>query len=349
MYNLAIIGYGGMGQWHHQNIKDRVKRVAVYGVYDIKPEQTLKAVENGIKGFKTTEELFNDENIDIVLVATPNNFHKQYLIDALKKGKNIISEKPVCMNGAELKEVIELSEQVGKLFTVHQNRRWDEDFLTVKKTIEQGLIGKPYFIESRVMGSKGIPGDWRSAAIAGGGMLYDWCVHLIDQLVVLLGQVKSVYARLLKVKFNEVDDCDKLILNFKSGATAEILLNTWCYINEARWHVSGDDGTLIMNGWNCGDGKIIKANIKEIDWEHGVIFTSTGRTKTMAPRPKEQLTQIPLPTLDENVGWEQFYNNVADVLDKVAVPIITHSQMMHVMKIIDACFESSENDCVVKL
>ena len=77
--------------------------------------------------------------------------------------------------------MMDAAERTGNFLTVHQNRRWDEDFWTVKKILEEGKLGEVFRIESRVHGSRGIPGDWRQEKEHGGGMVLDWGVHLLDQ------------------------------------------------------------------------------------------------------------------------------------------------------------------------
>ena len=130
---MAIIGMGGMSEWHFKNIKKHIKGLSVTGGYDIRPEtRKSRAKEWGIKAYSSPDELYADSSIDLVLIATPNDSHKQYIIDCLKAGKNVICEKPVTMNAAELEEAIAAADESGKLFSVHQNRRWDECYLTVK-------------------------------------------------------------------------------------------------------------------------------------------------------------------------------------------------------------------------
>ena len=113
-------------------------------------------------------------------------------------GKNVISEKPVALSQEELEEMIAASKKYGKLFTVHQNRRWDPDFKCVQKILADNELGKVFRIESRVQGSRGIPGDWRNQKAHGGGMVLDWGIHLLDQAL-RIGEGRkliSVYAEL---------------------------------------------------------------------------------------------------------------------------------------------------------
>ena len=89
----------------------------------------------------------------------------------MEAGKNVICEKPVALNSRQLQDMIDASKKNGVLFTVHQNRRWDEDFLTMKKIYDEGTLGPVFNIETRVHGSRGIPGDWRNARCTAAA----WC------------------------------------------------------------------------------------------------------------------------------------------------------------------------------
>ena len=156
MIGGAVIGYGGMGNFHSEKMQT-VDGIELIGVYDIDPERNKLAESKGIHAYSTREELLADPRIELVTVATPNDVHKEIVIAALAAGKNVICEKPGSMNSAELEEMIAAANKYGKLFTVHQNRRWDEDYLTVKKLVDENQLGQIFRIESRVQGSRGIP------------------------------------------------------------------------------------------------------------------------------------------------------------------------------------------------
>lgn len=339
----AIIGFGGMGSFHAKQIKN-INSIEVVGVYDINPKRIKAAEEEGYRPYASLEECLKDST-ELVIIATPNNFHKDISIEALKAGKHVICEKPVMMNAKELEEVLAVSKEVNRIFTVHQNRRWDKDFRIVKEALEKQLIGKPFYIESRVQGSRGVPGDWRCVKEAGGGMLLDWGVHLLDQLLWLVDSpVTEIYAHLLSVKFKDVDDNFKVMLKFENGLSALIEVDTYTFIPLPRWHISTDSGTLVINDWEC-NGKILKANLVEFKWEEGIVHTSAGPTKTMAPRPVETIDEIPLPKM--NPDCKDYYDNIARAVRGEEELIVTPAQAMRVMKIIDAIFESAEHgECI---
>ena len=161
----GLIGYGGMGRWHTE-ILSNVPEAVIGGIYDIKEEKREEAKEKGFFVYETEEAMLADPDIDVVLIATPNDCHKPIAIRAMHAGKNVISEKPVTLSSADLLEMENAAKETGKLLTVHQNRRWDDDFLIIKKLVEEQKLGHVFRIESRVHGSRGIPGDWKIASIS---------------------------------------------------------------------------------------------------------------------------------------------------------------------------------------
>jgi len=349
IHKVGIIGYGGMGRgWHPERMKDS-KRAQVIAAYDINPKKVELAREDGLIGCDTLEELLAIKEIDLIVVATPNNFHKPMSIAAMRAGKNVICEKPVMMNAADLEEVIKVRNETGMLFSAHQNRRWDKDFLTMKKVVEDGTIGHPFFIESRVIGSRGIPGDWRCVAEAGGGMVYDWGVHLIDQLMWMIDKpVTEIYCQGTELKYEGVDDNFKLMLKFGTGkdaVNAMIEIGTYCFLPVPRWLVQGDAGSLLVKDWQC-HGKVMKSKTLEMKWEEGVVWTSGGPTKTMAPRPIESVDTLKLPNVKADVV--DFTRNVLDAIEGKAEQIVKPEQSLRVMKVIDAAFRSMREGICIK-
>ncbi len=348
-HKMGIIGYGNMGSWHAENVNSRIDELEVTCVYDIDPERAKKAEENGLKAYSSAEELLASD-IDIVLIATPNNYHKYYSILAMESGKNVVCEKPACMNSEELEEVIAVSEKTGKLYTVHQNRRFDSDFARMKEIIDRDMLGKLYFLDSRLYSNRGSSGRWRATYEAGGGTLYDWGIHMIDQALMLIkSEPRYVYAQLQSVRFPKVDDVCRVNITFDNGVRAQIIADLWCYIDEPRWHLSGDDGTATIYKWFGKEGKVIKANIKEVDWEQGCVYTPNGLSKTMWPRPKAEITELPLPEPEKMPRWEDFYENVIDVIENGAEQIVKHDEVRRSMKVMMAAFESARTNQTIKI
>ena len=340
----VIIGYGGMGGWHTQQLKT-MEEINLLGVYDILPGRNLLAEEKGLHAYSSFEEVLNDPQVDLVTVAIPNDQHRDVCIQAMEAGKNVICEKPVALNSRQLQDMIDASKKNGVLFTVHQNRRWDEDFLTMKKIYDEGTLGPVFNIETRVHGSRGIPGDWRNAKVHGGGMVLDWGVHMLDQIMMMVEKpLRSVYAILSHVTNDDVDDGFKIFLDFEGGLNVQVEVGTSNFINLPRWYMQGNNGTAVMPDWFAENGRIVMVS----DWENRdavPVVTAAGLTKTMAPRTDDTILEYPLPVLHSDV--RDFYRNVVKAIRGEEVQLVTHEQVIKVMKVMEAAFRSADTNQVV--
>lgn len=342
---LGIVGFGGMGNWHRETI-ETIDNLSVLGVYDVKEDRREFARKCNLIAYNSLDELLNDERIDIVLVSTPNDFHKEIAIKALEHGKNVVSEKPVTLSPADLQEMIDAANNNGKLFTVHQNRRWDEDFLTVKKILEQGKLGEIHRIESRVHGSRGIPGDWRQEPSQGGGMIYDWGIHIIDQILMMLPEKPtSVYCSVTNVTNQLVDDGFTLEFKYKSGMTVLCEVGTNNFVSLPRWYVLGQNGTAVIRDWDLS-GEIVRC--KDFDIKDAVpVRTAAGLTKTMAPRDDSSIIREPLPIVKSDI--RDFYKNVMNTIEGKETQIVKLSEQKYLIDVIDAVFTSVRENRVVKI
>ena len=336
---VAVIGYGGMGGWHTRHLLESDVAELV-GIWDIKEEKRALAVERGIHAYSSLDEVLNDANVDIITIATPNEWHMPLAIQAMEAGKNVICEKPVCMNSDELQKMIDASNRTGKLFTVHQNRRWDCDYLMMKQAYASGELGEIFGVESRIQGSRGIPGDWRGHKEHGGGMMLDWGVHLIDQMlgIVYDKKINRIYCRCDHITNYEVDDGFKLDLYFEGDLTARIEVGTSHFTSMPRFYMTGTNGSAIINSWTENCKVVCCKNWDEKDVVP--VVTAAGLTKTMAPRDSKTISESEIVRPDSDV--HDFYRNVCLALDGKAEQIVKHDQLMRVMRIMEAAFKSDE-------
>ena len=336
---VGIVGFGGMGSYHVHELIFREKNVRLKGGFDINPERNAALAKDGYHVYDSYEELLADPEIELVLVATPNDTHKELAIKALTRGKNVISEKPAMMSAAELEEVLAVAKNNGKEFFVHQNRRWDPDFRVITEIYQAQPIGEVFQIESRVHGANGIPGDWRHNLNQGGGMVLDWGVHLLDQLLFLVpGPITSVQADLSFIEGNEVDDGFDAKLYFKNGVTALVEVGTSNYIRLPRWYVKATGGTAIIEDWDLS-GKMVKAT-GQADSAPTPIQAGVGLTKTMAPPSEEATTTLALPEglpLTPSV-----YENIFQVLRHNGPRIVKNEEVLRVMRLMETIFAAAE-------
>lgn len=356
MKNVAVIGYGGMGRWHVSAIVGKPYYAAIEfeksdvvnlaGIYDIDEKKREQIKADGYRAYESFEEVLADPAVDICVLAVPNQFHEPLAVQALNAGKNVISEKPVTLNCESLERMIAAANKNGKIFSVHQNRRFDSYFVTMKKIAEENTIGDIISLESRIQSDHGIPGDWRKTPEAGGGMLYDWGVHMIDQQLFMLGyDVDRVYAHFDYLTGVPVDDGCFIDIFLKSGKFLHVEICTYNFLQLPVMYMRGRTGTALFNFWEQ------PIRVKRcIDWDdHDDILpvkADNGLSKTVAPRNGRNVEDFEVPLLTPDV--HDYYRNFCNAIDGKETQLVTHDQMRVVMRVIDAAFESAKTNTVVK-
>ncbi len=340
----AVIGFGGMGGWH-ANKQSELEQFELQGVYDINPERAKVAAEKGYRFYPTLESVLNDPKVEFVVVATPNDVHLELVVAALEAGKNVMCEKPVALSPEDYETMVATATRCNRMFTVHQNRRGDDDYLTARKIIESNSLGPVYHLESRVHGSRGIPGDWRNQKIHGGGMVYDWGIHLLDQMLMMTlpRKLTRVYAELTAVTGTDCDDGFRALLTFDDGLTALVEVLTSNFVELPRWYINGEEGTALIKNWAL-DGEIVKVS----DWEKRdavPIVAGVGITKTMAPRTDDTIKRYELPK--EKGNWDLNYLGIYDHLTKGTPTVVTYDQQRRLLHLLQAIFRSGATGEVV--
>ena len=353
-FNMAIVGLGSMGnthrtiivgegQWYDIPIGGPIENLNIVGSYDIREERQQFAREHGLRAYASYDELLADPQIDFITCATQNDAHKEVIIRALRAGKGAVSEKPATLSSGDLQDMIDVANETGKVFTVHQNRRWDDDYVTVKKLIGEGYLGKLLRIESRVPGVGTGPGGWRSKAEHGGGYLFDWGVHILDQALDMFpGKVKTVYARLTHYVHQEVDDGFHIELCFDDGLVYYLEGGNSNFIQLPRWYVMGMEGTAVVDDFHV-NGKMTR--ISQRMRNNPVDYPIAGGTVKIVPRRGSPLVTEPLPVIKADI--RDFYRNVMDAVDGKAEIIVKPEQVMRVMKLMEAVKESDRTHSVV--
>jgi len=353
-HRLVIVGYGTMGVTHFEKLAD-VDGVEVVGAVDIDPAREHYAAEDGLHVYPDLEAALADDGVDFVFVCTPNDSHRSIAEAALRAGKHVMCEKPAMLDSEELAAVTSLAVATGRVFAVHQNRRWDEDYLSIKHLYDDETIGRIGYIETRVHGSRGIPGDWRARKAQGGGMLLDWGVHLVDRLLLMVDSpVVGVYGRLSFVLGKEVEDGFKAYLTFANGVEALVDVSTTNYIPLPKWLVQSVRGTATIDDWQMNGKVLFHAETLDEEDDAEPIAAGAGMTKTMAPRKVDfkalvandpAVEFLPLPRVDTDV--KGFYRNALAAADGGAPLLVAHAELLRTMRLLEAIEESHRTGQVV--
>jgi len=201
----------------------------------------------GVISYDTIEDLIADEDIELVIINTPNYTHFDYAARCLKAGKHILVEKPFTATVAEAKELFELADRVGKKIFFYQNRRWDSDFTAVREVIESGQLGKlseVHFRYDRYRASIG-PKTFKEEPLAASGLMYDLAPHLLDQAISIFGKPDSFYKILGKNrKDTKVDDYFSIHLSYPDSVNVFVHANLLLVDPLPAFVVNGSSGSL---------------------------------------------------------------------------------------------------------
>ena len=243
---VGLLGYGLGGRVFHAPLVAATPGLELAAVVTRDPERRaqLRAAHPGAAALDTPEALLGmRETIDLVVVCTPNRSHAPLARAALEAGLPVVVDKPFATSAAAARELVALSRARGLLLTVFQNRRWDGDFLTVRRLVEEGALGEVRRLESRFeRWSPAARVGWKESADPedGGGLLLDLGSHLVDQALVLLGPASGVYAELDRRRpGSAVDDDVFLALRHASGARSHLWMSRVAAQRGPRFRVLG--------------------------------------------------------------------------------------------------------------
>ncbi|HEY1353622.1 MAG TPA: Gfo/Idh/MocA family oxidoreductase [Ktedonobacteraceae bacterium] len=250
---VAIVGYGLAGAVFHAPLIASTPGMQVAAIVTSDPERRRKALRDFPKVilYASVEALWREANrYDLAVIATPNRLHVPLGIAAMEHGLAVVVDKPMASSVAEARKLINASKETGKLLTVFQNRRWDNDFRTVRSLLnaDLDLLGQVTRFESRFERYRPNPRfeAWReqSDPEEAGGLLYDLGSHLIDQALILFGKPTRVYAESEHRRPGvQVDDDTFVALRFASGVYAHLWMSAVIRVPGPRMRISGLRGT----------------------------------------------------------------------------------------------------------
>jgi predicted dehydrogenase len=250
-FKVGLLAYGAIGDEHNQAIK-QTPGLILHAVCDTNPERLKAALEIApdAKTFNDADEMLASGELDLVIVSTPPNSHYKWAKQAISLGINVMLEKPMALTTQECDELLALAKGQGVLLIVYQNRRYDLDFLTIKKEIESGAIGDVFHYESFVGGYSKPCSYWHSDAKVSGGAIFDWGSHFIDQILSLINSdVDFVSGLNQKRVWDHVTNADhaQVNINFKDGLQAVFINSDLTAARKPKFYILGTKGALIGN------------------------------------------------------------------------------------------------------
>ncbi|MBE7005971.1 MAG: oxidoreductase [Ruminococcaceae bacterium] len=327
----AIAGFGLSGKIFQAPFIHADPNFELKKVYERKTERA-KGEYPDVQIVRSFEELLTDD-IDLVIISTPNDTHVPFAKQAMAAGKHVVVEKPVAATSTEAAELCAFAKKQGVVLSVFQNRRLDSDFLTVKNLIEAGELGEVLDYEAHYdRFERGVnPKPWKAAGGAGVGVLYDLGVHIIDQAYVLFGMPNEVYAdfRQQRPESPGIDNFEVILYYDKVKAilsAGEVVAR-----QGPHYMVSGRRGTFIKYGEDVQEAALLAGKRPPApDWDAegeecwGTLYYDDGA----------QILEKKIPTVVSS--YARYYENLYEVITAGAPALVPPEQTADVLRIIEA-------------
>ncbi len=346
-YRVGLIGYGLAGSAFHAPLIAGTPGLRLDAVVTANPDRRaqLHREHPDARALDTPEQLFADAGAyDLVVIASPNRTHVPLAQAALTAGLATVVDKPLAATAAEALALCGLAESRGTLLTVYQNRRWDGDFLTARRLVEEGALGRVHRFESRFERFRPKPkAGWRELAdpAEAGGTLYDLGSHLVDQALTLFGPVATVYAEIdVRRDGAVVDDDAFLALTHADGTRSHLWTSAVSALGGPRLRVLGDTAGYVKFGMDPQEAALRAGRRPGAgDWgvddpsHYGVLGTDEA--------------SVHLPTVPGD--YPAFYAALATALATGTPPPVDPRDSVAVLTVLEAARRSAATGATVPL
>jgi predicted dehydrogenase len=344
---VALIGYGLAGASFHAPLIATTPGLRLATVVTSNPERAAQAREQhpGVTVVDSAERLWERAGeVDLVVVASPNRTHVPLALAALDAGLHVVVDKPLAATAADARGVVDAARARGLLLSVFQNRRWDGDFLTLRRLLSEGALGDVHRFESRFERWRPTPkGGWREQGdpAEAGGVLYDLGSHLVDQALVLFGPATHVYAELDRRRPGvEVDDDAFVALTHASGVRSHLWMSSIAGDDNGRMRVLGSRAAYVKHHLDVQEA-VLRAGGRPgaADWgqEPPERWGRLGAGETWEPVPTER------------GDYPAYYAAIAAALRDGAPPPVNPADAIATLEIIEAARRSAAEGAVIPL
>ena len=351
---IGYIGFGGIVEgYHYKTARREDVPFTPVAVYDIDPLRREAAQKEGLQTFDRLEDFLASRLFDLVVVGVPNQYHCPYTCAALRAGYHVLCEKPVAMNMEELDRMIAAARESGRMFTVHQNRRFDRDALIAKEVLASGKLGNLISLEARVHspGGNGQMFGWRMFADHGGGFFGDWGIHVLDQVLDIIREpVRSVFAVSKTLGTPDAgEDYTKILITFESGLSAQVEASDFTPLPLPKWMIFGDRGVFRMDEAYGASGRVrsVKKSRAE-DKEASVYPDEAVAKRSYAAITVEEWEDETVPKGEITQDWAKLYLNLAAYLDGREPLAVTPESVLRCFRVLEAARTSAKTGNAVR-
>ncbi|MGW7041653.1 Gfo/Idh/MocA family protein [Streptomyces avermitilis] len=349
---VALVGYGLAGSVFHAPLIAATAGLALDTVVTTNPERQEQAraeFGDSLRFAATPDDLWSRaDELDLVVIASPNKTHVPIATAALKAGLPVVVDKPIAGTAAEARELAALADERGLLLSVFQNRRWDNDFLTLRKLLDEGELGDAWRFESRFERWRPQPkGGWRESGDPAeiGGLLYDLGSHLVDQALALFGPAASVYAESdIRRPGAETDDDTFIAVTHTSGVRSHLYASATAAQLGPRFRVLGSQAGYVKYGLDPQEAALREGNRPTGDGDWGVEPESLWGRLGAGESPLSG-GGTPVPTLPG--AYPAFYDAVAKALREDGPNPVTAYEAADALDVLEAARRSARDGEIV--
>ena len=339
MFNIALASYGMSGSVFHAPLIAAHPHFNLFKVLERHRAESADRYPEVLIA-KQYEALLSDAEVDIIVVNTPNPYHYEMAKAALEAGKHVVVEKPFTNTEEEAQQLIALAEKQGKVLTVFQNRRWDSDFRTVQKVLASGVLGQVVEYEAHYDRFRNYiqPDTWKEDAGPGAGILYNLGSHMIDQVLVLFGMPRTLFAKLsIQREGGKAPDAYHLLLNYD---THQVVLKSSYLVRDLgpRYKVLGRQGTFTKYGLDPQED-LLKLGISPDNSQIGTESEDDwGRLDT-----EFNGLHFQGRIASETGDYSLFYENLYQALQGKEALAVKPEEALKVIRLIELAYQSSES------
>jgi scyllo-inositol 2-dehydrogenase (NADP+) len=342
---VALAGFGLAGAVLHAPFIAAAQELELTAVVTRDPQRRRRLAEQHpqARAVDRLEDALAE--VDLVVVVAPNRFHVPLATAAIDAGRHVVVDKPLAVTAAEGRALAERAAAAGVVLSVFHNRRWDDDFLTLRRVLAEQRLGSVLRYESRFDRWRPAPkeGAWREGGdpADGGGLLLDLGSHLVDQAVQLLGPVTHVYAELDHRRPGvAVEDDVFVALTHTGGARSHLWAGVHAAHPAPRFRVLGDRATFVSNGLDPQEAMLRAGASPEAP---GFGRRPADQAATLWDGDHDAPQQLTM----EAGRWGAFYAGVIDAIETGAPPPVTAAEAVGVLELLEAARESAAAHRVV--
>ena len=346
---VGVIGFGLAGRVFHAPFVSAVPGLKLLAFVERRADEAHRAYP-GTKTYRAVEEMLADASVQLVVVATPNETHYALAKQALDAGKHVVVDKPFAETSAQAEELAALAKAKGLIVAPFHNRRWDGDFLTVRKVLGKGKLGRVVTFESHFDRFKPIPRDhtWKEARHPANGMLMDLGPHLVDQALALFGMPKTVTASVRADREGSaIEDAFDVRLDYgrldNEGVTAWCRATMLACAASPRFLLHGTAGSFTKYGLDPQEPAIVAGarvpRLGEGEWLQE--DEAAWGELVYAPVLAAPATLMREKVKTEVGDYRNFYANVRDAVAGTAKLEVTPEDAVGVLKVLEAARVSS--------